>query len=193
MTLSKRERYIIAASIAAVLLVALDRYVVTPLFERRARTVAAKAEAVGRMENALNLFAQSRRMTRKWQEMLASGFRGDTTHVESALLRALRDWSRESGLTLSSLKPERLAEEGAFSAVSVHAVGSGTMESVAKFLWRVETAKLPLKIEEFQVGARREATDDLSLQMRLSALHIPEEPKRAAPGPNGEAAVGEDP
>ena len=191
MALSKRERYIAATTIVAILAVALDRYMVTPLLERRWQTEAAKQEAVRQMENASNLFSQRKRMTQKWQGMVTAGFAGNVAQAESVLLRALRDWSNESGLDLSSLKPETAAQQGPLRQVTVHAVGEGPMRSVAQFLWLVETAELPLKVEEMQIGARKEGADDLSLQLRISTLYVPHEADRPAPQPRANASAGE--
>ena len=50
-------------------------------------------------------------------------------------------------------------------------VGKGTMESVARFLWQVETAALPLKVQNMQLGSMSESTDSMSLELHLSALY----------------------
>ena len=42
MVLSKRERYIVAATIIAVSILVLDRYIVTPFLDRRAQIEAEK-------------------------------------------------------------------------------------------------------------------------------------------------------
>jgi Tfp pilus assembly protein PilO len=193
MTLSKRERYIIAATLAVVLVFVLDRYVVTPLMDRRDQANAEKMEAVRQMQSAEALFSQRKRTAQRWQEMRSTGLRGDAAEAESALLRALQDWSRASGLTLSLLKPERPVQKGCLPQIVVHAVGGGTMENIVKFLWLVETAELPLKVEQMQLGSRKEGADDLSLQLQLSALYIPRERKAAAPAPATHAPAGGNP
>ena len=48
---------------------------------------------------------------------------------------------------------------------------NGGMAAVAGFLWRVESAKLPLRIKDVQIGGR-EGSDDLSLQMQVSTLYL---------------------
>jgi hypothetical protein len=174
MALSKREHYIVVATITVIAALMLDRVAATPLLERRARANAAEQKTINGLERASLLFGRARRMNREWQGMLAHSIRGDVGQAESAVLHTLRDWSEDSGLALSSLKPERMPQEGPLSQVTIHAVGGGTMRSVARFLWLVETAELPLKVEEVQLHSRREgAADDLSFQMRLSALYVP--------------------
>ena len=42
----------------------------------------------------------------------------------------------------------------------------------ARLLWQVETTGLPLRVHEMQLGARKEGTDDLSLQLKASTLYL---------------------
>jgi hypothetical protein len=43
---------------------------------------------------------------------------------------------------------------------------------VAQFLWHIETAALPIKVKNMQIGSASEAGDSMSLQLRLSALYL---------------------
>jgi hypothetical protein len=50
--------------------------------------------------------------------------------------------------------------------------GKGTLDSVARFVWQVETASLPVKIKDMQLGSSSESGDSMSLQLHLSALYL---------------------
>ena len=60
--------------------------------------------------------------------------------------------------------------------------GRGTLESIAYFLWQIETAALPVKIKDMQLGSRSEAGDSMSLQLHLSALYLGDQQKQAETG-----------
>jgi len=185
--LSKRERYVAAVTMIAVGVLVLDLLAVTPLLDRRSRVEAEKQELLGEMENATNQFARRKQLEQEWKDMLAAGLKSDPSETESQVLHALRDWSQESGLALASLKPERVAREGDLQEIVFQAAATGSMRSVSRFLWQLETAALPLKVEELQLGSRKEGADDLSLQLRISALYLAAEPERSTvPGePDG--------
>jgi hypothetical protein len=53
------------------------------------------------------------------------------------------------------------------------------MRDVSQFLWQVETSSLPVKIKDIQLGSRNENADDMSLQLRLSAIYLTENGKEA--------------
>jgi hypothetical protein len=82
------------------------------------------------------------------------------------------------------VRPERPAsKKGAAPEVTAQVVGTGSMNAVARFLWRLQTAPQPVKLIEMQLSSRREGMDDLSLQLRLSALYVPADAKSAAARP----------
>jgi Tfp pilus assembly protein PilO len=173
--LSKRERYVAIAAIIVVTLLVADRYIVSWFLDRRAKVEAERQSLLGEMERATSLFKRRKLMDQKWQEMVSGGLESDASKAESQVLHAVRNWSQECGLVLSSVKPEHTVGQGNLQEIMFMVAGTGTMSSVGQFLWRIETASLPLKIKEIQLGSRKEDADDLSLQLRLSALYLPAE------------------
>lgn len=184
MVLSKRERYFAIVAILVVALLVGDRYIMTPFLDRRAKVEAERQSLLAEMEQARSLFKRRKLMEQKWQEMVSGGLESDASKAESQVLHAVRNWSQECGLVLSSVKPERVVGEGNLQEIAFMVAGTGTMSSVGQFLLRVETASLPIKIKDFQLGSRKEDADDLSLQLRLSALYLASE----AQAPSAESA-----
>jgi len=177
--LSKRERYIVAATIIAVSLFVLDRCIVTPFLARRRQIELARQDLLREMQDAINQFVRRKQMAQEWKDMLASGLKSDASEAESQVLHAVRDWSEECGLSLSSVKPERIAREGDLQEIMFQTAGRGSMRSVAQFLWRLETAALPLRVKELQLGSRKDGAGDLSLQLRIATLYLAAEPERS--------------
>lgn len=185
MILSKRERLIITVTLIVLALLGLDFYVVTPLLDRLAAIETQKQVLLDKMERGTALLANKRRIGPKWQEMTASGLKRGPAEAESQILHAVQNWSREAGLKLSSLKPERLPEKKNLQEISFQAGGTGSMSAVSRFLWCIETAKVPIRVKDLQLGARKEGTDDLTLQLRLSTLYQAVQP----PAPAAEGAA----
>jgi len=181
MVLSKRERYIALAALIVVAILVFDRLVLGPLEERRATIAEERQRVLSELETARLLFARRKRLAALSGELLKSGLGSDPGEAESQVLHALRNWSQEAGLALSSLRPERTGLRGSLREITFHAAGTGGIAAVAGFLWRVETAPLPLRLTELQIGSRKEGADDLSLQVRISALC----PSSEQPGHDG--------
>ena len=192
MILSKRERFIIAATLIVVAAAVLYLYVLTPLNDSRKALEGRKEGLLNDLEQARTLLARKREIEPKWKQMTATGLKRDPTEAESLILHAVQDWAREAGLKLASLKPERLLEKKSLQEIAFKATGTGSMNAVTKFLWQLETAKVPVRVRELQLGTRKEGTDDLTLQLRLSTLYQAVQPPAKSEVAAATATTGED-
>ena len=193
MTFSKRERIIFAALAAVLGVLVLDWWIVTPLFDRSAEVEARKAVLLSEMANAENLLGRRRVVEPRWRSMLADGMKRDPAEAESQVLHALGEWADDAGLDLVSLKPERSTKETLLPEIDFRASGTGSMAAVSRFLWRLETATIPVKVKALQVGSRKEGQDDLSLQVQISTLYFPGGPQPAPETADQTAPEGDAP
>lgn len=171
MVLSKRERIILIAAIACVGLFVVNKFVVEPIQAKLDEMEAQRQQLLGDLNEAELLIGNHSRMQNKWKAMLSDGLRSDA-EAESRVLGALRQWSGDAGLALSSIKPERISSDGGLQEMIFTVAGKGTLDSVARFLWQIETAALPVKIKDMQLGSSSESGDSMSLQLHLSALYL---------------------
>jgi len=173
MDLSRRERNIAIAALATVLILLLDRYAVTPIMAGLERGAAEKAALTEELREAQSLFKRQRLHAARWRKMLDSGLKRKPEEAESAIFHALRGWSKQSGLSLSAVKPGKTDDQPDLVRISFQVTAAGRMKAVAKFLWLIETASVPIRIEQLQLGARKDGEDDLSLQLKLSSICLP--------------------
>src|SRR3954465_7510660 len=184
MILSRRERYIVIATVAVVGFLALDQLVLTPLFDRREVVQAQSRQKVEELDRANALFTNRARLNRKWIEMTGTSLQADGSTAESQIIRAVGDWARESGLNLSSVKPERAEKEKQFMKITFRANATGNMAAISRFMWRLQTSKVPVRVTDLSITTRRDGVDDLSLDVGISTLYLPPEPVK------GETAGG---
>ncbi len=172
MILSKRERLIMVLTLAAVSILVLDHYVLTPLLDGRSSLQARKARLQGDMEQADRLLTRRQQVDQRWRQMLTGSLKRDPGEAESQILHALGNWSEQTGLNLSSIRPERSTEKTDVREITFHISGSGSMNSISRFVWCLETAEIPIKVKILRLGSRKEGTDDLSFQFRFSTLYL---------------------
>jgi hypothetical protein len=160
---------ILFITIIAVVMLIGDKFIVGPISTRREETKTRKLELQSELENAQVLFARRKLMERKWKTLLSDGLRNDA-EAESKIARALDGWSKDAMLTLSSVKPERVASDKGLKEMTFVVAGAGTLEAVSRFLWQIETDSIPIKVMDIQIGSTNETGQSMSLQLRLSAL-----------------------
>jgi hypothetical protein len=180
--LSKRERYIAIGVIAVVVILALDQIILEPFLTKRSDLAKADTEAMTAIDHGNDTLAKERKLRPIWTAMQAGGLKADPATAESQFLHALRDWAQESQLTLTALKPERNAIENKFQLISYRATATGSMRSITEMLWRIETAPIPVRINDLEITPRKEGTDDLSVQFGVSTLSQLPEAKPAGGG-----------
>lgn len=176
MVLSKRERILAIATIAVLGALAIYAIADKMLLKPREKTTNEKLELEARLADAQNVFAKRKNLERRWKGLLSAEAQGDAG-AESRVARALNEWSRQTRLTLSSVKPERSSTDKGLNEITFVVAGRGSLEAVTSFLYRVETAELPVKVTDIQLGSSSESGDSMSLQLRLSAIYVGEPPK----------------
>jgi len=191
MVLSKRERILVIATIVVLGGGAIYAVVLNPLDRMRQQTTNEKLELETQLAQARNLFDRRKMLERKWKGLLSEGMQNDAD-AESRIARALTEWAGQTGLTLSSVKPESTSTDKGMNEVIFVVAGQGGLDSVASFLYKVETAELPVKVTNMQLGSSSESGDNMSLQLRLSAIYAgssrktAEEPSQKQPETNDE-------
>ena len=179
MGLSKRERTILIAALASVGLFVAVKFVVDPVQAKRNELESQRQQLQGDLNEADLLIGNHGRMQKKWNAMLSDGLRNET-EAESRILDALRQWSAAANMALSSIRPERISSDKGLQEMIFTVAGRGTLDSVARFLWQIETAALPVKIKDMQLGSSSESGDSMSLQLHLSALYLGTQKKAEA-------------
>jgi hypothetical protein len=111
--------------------------------------------------------------------------KSDPVEAESQVSHAIYTWAQEAGLTLTLVKPERVMEKTKLPEIVFQATGTGTMSSIARLLWQVQTATIPVKVNDVSVSARKEGTDDLAVVLHISTIYAPAQaqPAEAATAP----------
>jgi NhaP-type Na+/H+ or K+/H+ antiporter len=171
MVLSKRERILAIAMIVVVGGLVLNTFIVNPLAARREATANEKLELEAQVVEAQNVFAKRKNLERRWKSLLTEESQNDTGS-ESRIARALTEWSRQTRLNVTSVKPDRTTSDKGVNETTFVLAGRGSLDAVASFLYRVETSELPVKVVDMQLGSSSESGDSMSLQLRLSAISL---------------------
>ena len=193
MVFSKRERYVAIAVALAVGVFAVDRYLLTPYLTRLDEVGIKQLEATRQLEEQTRLFNRQAQLQDVWTAMRSGGaLVPDASEAEAQLMNALQEWADESGVKVGTRKAEQPVPAGDFKRTGVQFSGRGSMASVSRFLWRLETAHLPIRVSELTLRANRENTDDLIVQLNVSTLSIvpgTDRPAGDRGGPGGGRAM----
>ena len=184
-----REQLLAGLAITAVLLLVGDSFVLKPLtasWKARAARIAALEEKVvagtEKLKNAETLQA-------KWNSMSANTLTNEISAAESQALRAFERWSRDANVTISGLKPQwkRSNSTEDYQTLECRADATGSLASLARFLYQVEKDPLAMKVDVVDLTARDVEGRNLTLALQLSGLVLT--PKKVALTPKKNEAA----
>jgi hypothetical protein len=173
MIASKRERVVAAITVGVLGLLVADRFVLTPLFARSGEVNQAIDITDGSLQRAERLQKNAPRINDRWRAMQAAGLKAEVTEAESQALRSLNEWAREAGIALVSLQPDRVeiqSKQKEFAQLTLRVSGTGSMRAISHYLWRVQTAAIPMRITNLELMSRAIGGDDLTLTLAVSTL-----------------------
>jgi len=182
MVLSKREKYIVICTVAILAVFVLDRYALTPLLGMREDTRIRKQQVSAQWNKAFGLLDRQELLEKRWRTYSEQGIYENASDTTGRVLHEVQTWSAQYGVYLSSITPDRVSskEEEHFQEITFLVSGTGAMNAIGHFLYQLEHTTLPLRLKDIQLSSRQEAADDMSLQVRVSAIHFAKESKKAS-------------
>ncbi len=170
MSISSRERYIGLTAGLVIAALLLDQFLLTPFLARHA-AMAAELETLERStRQASDVLSRQQRLSPEWAGYQDRGLKTVYAQAEGQTTRAILDWAQSAGVNLAGLKAERVLTQDRFQIISFHVTATGNLASLSRLIWQIETAALPVKLNDVQFAPRKENTDDLTLQLTVSTL-----------------------
>ncbi|HEY1683367.1 MAG TPA: GspMb/PilO family protein [Tepidisphaeraceae bacterium] len=170
--LNPRERKI--AIIVAVCLGTWAFYelALTPLMAQQADLQSQIDDANSGLRQNKQLKLRAQMDDKRWHLMEKYGLHTDPATSESQMLHAIENWARDAQLSMTGNKPDRAEAQKPFERITFHVSSTGNLMAINRFLWDVETATIPTRIEDLNITARKEGTNDLSLSVAISTLCV---------------------
>src|SRR5437016_657117 len=176
MALNKREK-ILALGVGVVgVILAVDLLVIEPFLAEAEGLAKLCSGDASEKNTAGQLRIDEKELKEKWAARRKDGLAEDPKDAERQVLGALKDWAGETGVVIASVRPDYVESKKEIREIMVSASASGSNEAMIKFLFKLQTAKFPVRVTEFKLGARADS-DELALQLKISTLYLVPEKK----------------
>lgn len=189
--MTQRERSIATLTGIVVGALVLYQFVIDPKLVQIAALDDQIDTASTDLEQAERLFGMSRSANRRLAEMAGSGLRRTDAAAESELLNRTREWAQEAGIAGWGIKRERTEKERDFNKITFRANGTGGMRQIGQFLYRLQTADIPVRVADLTINSRKDGTDDLAIVLSISTIYLSPDSERP-PARAAQAAQGRD-
>ena len=165
-----RERMLITVAILCIAAFVGDRFVLSPLANvwtaRSARIVVLQDDTA----KGAGLLAREETLRARWDDMQMRSLASNESIAESDVLTAVSRWTNTSRLVVTSLRPRWLDGGDDHKLLEIRATGQGDMESIARFLYELESDALAVRLQEIEM--KEGSGDVLTLTVRFSGLML---------------------
>jgi hypothetical protein len=169
----KRQRSLILAIGALLLLLGLDQVVFTPLGSLWQAHSAKIQQLKGSVANGRSLLARGPHLQQVWTEIRSGALPTDPAKSEYEVLSAFESYARTSAIDLGSIKP--LWKHGAteeYSTLECRLEATGTLPALTRFLYELEKSPLALHTESVELSSRDDSGQRLTLNLTVTGLRL---------------------
>lgn len=175
MGFSGRERILIIAIAICLGALAGDRFIFSPLvanWNDRAGAIQELEDSLAKYELMAGRLDS---ISERWQEMRERSLAPSESQSENEVLSAVSRWGREARIDITSLKPRWLRDEEDYSTLDIRVIGQGSLDSLAQFLYSIESDRLPLRIENLEIRSRDDSGQLLTFDLAFTGLQLAQE------------------
>jgi hypothetical protein len=123
--------------------------------------------------NGRGVLERAERTQGLWQEMQGQALPKDAAQAEQELFSAFDRWGRASNIEVGAIKPQWKKGQGdRHSLLECRIDATGSLTTLARFLYEVERSPLALRIESIELSARDNNGQRLTLALLVSGLRL---------------------
>ena len=116
------------------------------------------------------LLDRERAIRSRWDSMRTNTLPNNVSAAENEVLKAFDRWSRDSRISISSIRPQWKRNSDDYMTLECRADAAGSLPALTRFLYEAEKDPLALKVEAVEITARDNDGQQLSLALQVSGL-----------------------
>ena len=170
MKIDNRQQFLVVLTLVVVALFAGDKLVFTPLthlWTGRAKEIARLRTQV--VEGAA-LIKREQAVRSRWEQMQANTLPNNQSLAQEQVLKALVNWSQESGASLSGTAPQWKNDAPEYKTLACRVDASGSLWTLSRFLYNIEKGPMALKLESVDLSSHDNNGQQLTLNLQVSGL-----------------------
>lgn len=167
-----RQKVLLLATAALVVLYVLDAILITPLtktWQAHAAEIVKLNKDVTRGRSLIERGPQTQRL---WKEMQDGALPKDAAQAEQELITAFDRWGRDNRVELGSIKPQWKRGTDRFSTLECRVDATGTIATLSRFLYELEKSPMALRVDSVELTSRDEGGNRLTLGLIVSGLRM---------------------
>ena len=170
LNLKNRQQVLLLGALGVVGLWVADTLIVTPLVASWRSRSTNIVELRKQVRDGEQLLLRERGIRARWSSMRTNTLPTEVSVAEGRLLGAFDGWSRESRVSIMSIKPQWKRSEDDYMTLECRVDASGSLSTITRFLYEIEHDPLALKVESVELSSRDSTGAQLTLGLQVSGL-----------------------
>jgi Tfp pilus assembly protein PilO len=170
MNLTRRQQLLAILAIVLVGLYVADKLVFTPLIANW----RARSERIVKLQEQFRegneTLKRETALREQWDRMRRNTLVSVKSEAESQMMKAFERWSKEGGVSVSSIRPQWKEPDAAYQTLECRADVGGSLSAIAQFLYLVERDALGVKVDSLELTSRNNDGSQLSLVIQVNGL-----------------------
>jgi hypothetical protein len=172
MTDAQRLTYLKFGAIGMFALLLLDFVVIEPAFAQWKAQSDRIQDLREKVERGQELLDREQTIRSRWTRMQHANLPTEVAAAESQAFQAIARWARVSGITFASLTPQWQDHDEGYQTLECRASATGSQAELSRFIYELETDKLPVSLEECEISTRDERGEALTMTAQFSFLRM---------------------
>ncbi|MDB6018670.1 MAG: hypothetical protein JWR19_3159 [Pedosphaera sp.] len=170
MKINNRQQLLIIVTMVAAAVFIGDRLILSPLISVWHGRNAEIKDLKDRIRDGNLLVNREHIVRERWEGMQTNTLPSQISAAENKVLKAFENWSQDSQVSLTSIRPEWKRNADEFMTLDCHVDAAGNLSAMSRFLYDVEQGPLALKVESVELSGRDNDGQQLVLGLQISGL-----------------------
>ena len=170
MPIKNRQQLLIIVAGAVFGLLIADALILSPLTKSWQARSKRITELRKQVDDGEKLLKRADALKSRWEQMQKNALPNNNSLAEQQVLTAFDKWSQDARISVNSITPQWKRDRDELLTLECRVDASGTVGTLAKFLYNVEHDPVALKIESVEISTRDKDGQNLTLGLQVSGL-----------------------
>jgi Tfp pilus assembly protein PilO len=168
--IKNRQQILTIGAVVVVGIFLADKLIISPLGQAWTSRSKRVAELRKKVADGNQLLKREQALRGRWQQMRGNTFPDNQSLSEQKLLKALDQWAKDSGITLTSLSQQWKYDAEDYRTLQCRVEGAGNLNAVSRFLYEMEKSPNALKLDSLDISSHDNEGQQITLGMQVSGL-----------------------
>jgi Tfp pilus assembly protein PilO len=178
MKIKNRQEFLVMLTIVAAGLFVGVNFIFTPLqgwWSERQTQVRQLREKV---KDGGQLIKTETNLRNRWNDMRANALPASTSQAEQQFLKAMDGWSRDSGVTITSIMPQWKSDSTNYMTLNCRVETAGELGALSKFIYDIEKGPMAVRLDSVELSSHDNNGQQMTLGLDINGLALMETDKK---------------